>query len=88
MLQTLQPVAALKKLNSGCPEQRVKIPEILTQNPGNVLKNYGIYGYMHLVIFNSWHLVKQMTDFLNFIRDIDMCQSLKFSLLFAQVFFF
>ena len=30
------------KCHGGCPGQRVKIPEILTQNPGNVLKNYGM----------------------------------------------
>ena len=31
------------RCHSVCPGQRVKIPEILTQNPGNALKNYGMY---------------------------------------------
>ena len=31
--------------HGGCPGQRVKIPEILTQNPGNALKNYGMYAF-------------------------------------------
>ena len=33
------------RCHGGCPGQRVKIPEILTQNPGNALKNYGMYAF-------------------------------------------
>ena len=39
--------------HGGCLGQRVKIPEILTQNPENALKNYGMYEY----------LVKELIDF-------------------------
>ena len=31
------------RCHGGCPGKGVKIPEILTQNPGNALKNYGMY---------------------------------------------